>query len=91
MAALLDELASEVRRQLANKHTQSPWAPRDLVRFTTAFAALEHRTPRATQMLDSLSSFCVQVGVGRGGGLRALGVGWGACMHGRQGRPQHAR
>lgn len=31
---LLDELAGEVRRQLGNKSSRSPWAPRDLVRIT---------------------------------------------------------
>lgn len=33
VAGLLDELAGEVRRQLANKSSRSPWAPRDLVRL----------------------------------------------------------
>ena len=60
VAALLDDLATEVRRQLANKHSaRSPWAPRDLVRFAGAYAALGHRTPKAGQMLDVLASFCV--------------------------------
>ena len=60
VAALLDDLATEVRCQLANKHSaRSPWAPRDLVRFARAYAALRHRTPKVAQMLDVLSSFCV--------------------------------
>ncbi|PRW33134.1 hypothetical protein C2E21_7942 [Chlorella sorokiniana] len=60
VAELLDEMAYEVRRQLANKSTRSPWTPRDLVRWARAYAALGHHTPKAAQMLDSLSSFCVQ-------------------------------
>lgn len=60
VAALLDGLASEVRRQLANKSSISPWTPRDLVRLARAYAALGPASPRARQMLDALSSFCVQ-------------------------------
>jgi hypothetical protein len=57
----LEEVAGEVRRQLANKHSQrSAWTPADMVRLAAAYAALGHRTARATQMLDVLSSFCVQ-------------------------------
>lgn len=60
VAALLDELAGEVRRQLSNKHARSPWAPPDLVRLARSYASLAYSSPRTAQMLDALASFAVQ-------------------------------
>lgn len=66
VGALLDELAHEVRRQLANKHSlRSPFSARELVQLVGAYAALGHRSAKVSG----------GGGVGRGGARGWAGQG----------------
>ena len=59
--SLLDLVAGEVRRQLANKNSSlSPFTPGDLVRFLGSYALLQHRSSHAQPMLDVVASWVVQ-------------------------------
>lgn len=55
---LMDSIAAELRKQLANKHSgRAVLTPRELTLLLGAYAALDHRTSHASSMLDAVAGF----------------------------------
>ena len=60
VVSLMDAVAVEVRRQLANKHSlRSPLLPRDVLRLLGGYAALRHRSGAVSGMLDAVAAVVV--------------------------------
>jgi hypothetical protein len=61
VGALLDTIATDVRRQLANKHSlRAAFHPGDLVKIAQGYASLQHYSPQASGMLDAIAGLCVR-------------------------------
>ena len=55
---LMNTVASEVRRQLANKHSaRSAFVPRELARFLSSYSTLQLKTAPVASLFDACSGF----------------------------------